>query len=1387
MEEDTEPINEQTNNNNNNQKFSERLLSKEQVESFDKETNFEKLEIENKDFSNKINSEINKDFNFKKISYPSNCFSSLTFGWVYDAIKQGKKNKHLQYDHLGELSSDYKSDKIFKEVEEKWNSKYCAYLERNNENKKKSIYPLFMTIIKANLCKIILAFILYILISALDFIGVIMFKELLRDFSQNKDSNSNDENENEDETGITFLQFFNLYQLMAIMIIHKIISLVVNRQTQFIAEVISIRTSTQLQLLIYDKLLKVPTFNMGEFNEGKIINLFQTDSESFGGFFINAGLVILVPLKVIYSCYLLTVYFKLAFIPGIIILIILGILFAIFRKKQKKYQNEWVKATDGRINETSKTFDIIKMLKLNLWENIFKNKINDKREIENKANYKKLNLQVIVATINGTVETLLMMICIIFYNLIYKQMQVENIMTSLYIVHELVEPLFKLPLFFVCLFETTISLNRIQSFLSIKNHDYSQVMYLSQNSESPYSIEISDVDFGVEKSNENANVNKSKDSNIKNIKKKSEIEKKIDTIENISLDNINNNLLKSQENEAIILIKDLNVKILKSEHIGIIGEVGSGKTSLLNAFINNLKVFPKNNENGNIKLSGNISFVSQNPWILNTTVEENILFFNPKDEQRYKKIVSICQLEQDFNSLHEGDKTIIGEKGINLSGGQKARLSIARAIYSNSEIYIFDDPLSALDAYVGMKLFKGVFDDFLKGKTFIISTHALQYLSFFDRIFYMKKGKIEWMGTYEEITKQEFYKEYSELITKNEQLHHNQNEEIKDLEDKEEDSDERKEALNRSLTILKKEKKNKCSTYKLFIKFSGGARMIIEILLSNIIWKVAQIYSDYYLSSWSSEKNLTEEENKFKLLIYVSITIPIIISVILRKKYMGDAYMRFNIRMHDLLIDKLINAPINLFHDITPRGYIINVLSKDLNTSSRVNIIFSGALRLGFQALGAIVVCCLFNIWTLPVIILIIILEAHFSKFCLQSLKDISRLEGIFRAPLIGVFSESLSGLSTIRSFQYEDKFKNKFNTKMNEYFKICLYQKGISGWYGLILDIISFGLFTFILVSCCVFRENYDPQSIGLLLTYSFNFINQFFNFMERFNDLTKMITSVERCENLTNIVQEKYPKLDTDELLPKNPTKNGKDTTFISNGTITFNNYSVNYRPKLPLVLKNLNFEIKPNEKIGVVGRTGSGKSTLCLSLFRLLEAKSGNIKIDNYDISEIGLETLRKNITIIPQEPILIKGSLRFNIDPNYCYTDQEIINILNEIGLDEFFKDKNINYEIEENGSNISVGEKQLICIARALVKKAKIILMDEATANIDYKTETFLQNSLNQTLKDYTVITIAHRIKTIINYDKILVLDKGEIIEFDTPQNLLNKKGLFYQLYKESFL
>ena len=1305
---------------------------------------------------------------------------------------------------------------MFKDVENKWYGKYYSVSEKNNNEHKKSIHPLFMTLIKANYGRIIIGAILYASISVSDFLGIIMFKELLGKFKEY----STDSNNDKDETKITFLKSLSLYELILLMISHKIISLILKRQAQFIAELLGIRSTTQLSLLIYDKLLKIPTYGMNEFNEGKIINLFQTDTETFAEFYINAGLIIVVPFKIIYSCYLLIAYFKLAFLPGIIVLIILGSLFGVFRGKQKKYQMELIKAKDERINVTSKTLDIIKILKLYSWERLFKNLINDKRKIENKANYNKLNLQVMVEAVNGTVEALLIMVCIIFFNLIYKQMEVDNILTSLYTIHGLMEPLFNLPLFFISLFEINISLVRIQNFLLLEKHDYSQIEYISNdenNSDSDYSIIVSNADFGVERKvsdsvnindkNNNNDINDINDSNTTNenidnnsIDSSSDEEQQKKNLisvfnnkKNDSFDSTDSNTNTEKDDESkieygrvekLILLKDINIKILKGEHIGIIGEIGSGKTCLLNAFINNLKVFPKNNnKTGNIKLSGRISFVSQNPWILNTTVEENILLFNEKNEEKYKKIVSICQLEPDFKCLANGDKTEIGEKGVNLSGGQKARISIARAIYSDAEIYIFDDPLSALDAYVGMNLFKDVFNNFLSKKTVIISTHALQYLNFFNRIIYMKKGKIEWVGSYEEINKQQFFKEFMNL--KKEEKNQNKKKEIKKENEK---SDEKlnkknKESNANKIDEAKKKKKFSCSTYMLFIKFSGGIRMLLELFLTNIIYKFSQIYSDYYLSSWSSENNINKKENNNKLLKYILITFPTIISVVLRKKFMGDAYMRFNIKMHDLLIDKLVNAPTNLFHDITPRGYIINVLSKDLNTASRVNIFFSGALRLGFQALGAIIVCIYFNIWTLPVIFIIIILEIYFSSYILQTLKDISRLEGIYRAPLIGVFSETLAGLNTIRAFNYEKNFENIFYNKMNNYFKICLYQKGISGWYGIILDIISCGLLTFILIICGLFNEKYNAQSIGLLLIYSFNFINEFFNFMEKFNELTKMFTSVERCEKLTKISQEKYPTLETD----KDILKNKNDKTFISEGKIVFNNYSVKYRENTPLVLNNLNIEIRGGEKIGVVGRTGSGKSTLCLCLFRLLEAYSGNIYIDGIDISQIGLEILRSNLSIIPQDPILIKGTIRYNIDPNYNYEDQEILEQLKDLGFEEFLNDKNLNYEVGENGANISVGERQLICIARALIRKTKIIIMDEATANIDYKTESLLKNSIKKGMKHCTVITIAHRIKTIIDYDRILVLDKGEVVEFDTPQNLLNKKGLFYELYKESFV
>ncbi len=1340
----------------------------------------------------------------KKITYPSKFILMISFYWIYDLIKTIKKKNKLKFSYLGEVAENYQSEAILNEIKPKWYGKYNSILIKNKKEKKKSIYPLLMTLIMANLSKIIFSLSLFLIMSGLDFLGVFIFEELLGRFKEKNTSRLN------------YLKELSLSTLVFYMIVYKFLSLVLERQAMFISEVLSFRTKAQLNLLIYDKLLKIPLFNTGKFNEGNIINLFQIDSEAFGELVDYTTYIIMVPFRIVYSIYLLFVFFKLAFLPGCIILVILAVIFVFSGRREEKFQNENMKATDNRMNITSRTFDMIKIIKLYSWERIFKRKINQKREIELEISKKKLGVQVFVNTIYWMVEPVLCMICVISYNLIYGQMEVDKIMTAFFVIEGFVDPLFSLPEFFICLFEAIVSINRIQDFLYIRDHDEEQIEYCT-SSKNPYSIEISHIDFGVEKTIEN-------DDDKEKGKDKEEEEKDIliplENIENNDIDdkeelivsynnesssknNINNKInndnsdnkiiIKNSNIEKIILLKDINVKILKGEHIGIIGEVGSGKTCLLNAFINNLHVFSKNNSKGNIKLSGKISFVSQSPWILNATVEENILFFSEKNEEKYKKVISICQLEPDLLTLPKGDRTEIGEKGLNLSGGQKARISIARAIYSDSDIYIFDDPLSALDAYVGMNLFKEVFDDYLKEKTFIISTHALQYLSFFDKIYYMESGRIAWSGTYDEIINQNFYEEFVKSVeTKKKGIERRESQEMKS-DDEEDNFDEEESSKTNVIVIAKKKEKKEnkdkisFSTLLTLIKFSGGFIYVFKIVMANILWKASEVSSDYYLSAWSSNPNKDDSNNNYKLFIYTLITLPSIITIVFRQRYMTEAYINFNIKMHDILIDKLMGAPINLFHDITPRGNIISRLSKDLNNGARVNNILSGTLRVFFQVLGSILVCAMFNIWTVPIMAFIIIIEVMFSLYCLQPIKEISRMEGKYRTPLIGAFSESIYGLHIIRAFQYKDNFIQKFNSRMNNYYKICIFQSGISGWYGINLDMISFILLTFILISCSIFKEKYNSQSIGLLLSYSLNLIEYLFDSMGRFSRLSKVLISVERCDNYTKILQETYPVLESDKNLKQYSTNNKNITTFINEGKINFSNYSVKYRPNTPLVLRNLNFEIKPKEKIGVVGRTGSGKSTLCLCLFRLLEADSGKIYIDDIDISKIGLEILRQNLTIIPQEPTLIEGTLRENVDPSNNFSDEEIRNVLYDVGLDDFMEDKDLDYQIENNGNNISIGEKQLICIARALIKKTKIILMDEATANIDYKTETFLQNSINQGLKDCTVLTIAHRIKTIINYDKILVLNNGEIVEYDSPQKLLEKKGLFYQLYKESIV
>jgi ATP-binding cassette subfamily C (CFTR/MRP) protein 1 len=480
------------------------------------------------------------------------------------------------------------------------------------------------------------------------------------------------------------------------------------------------------------------------------------------------------------------------------------------------------------------------------------------------------------------------------------------------------------------------------------------------------------------------------------------------------------------------------------------------------------------------------------------------------------------------------------------------------------------------------------------------------------------------------------------------------------------------------------------------------------------------------------------------------------------------------------MIIKLVRAPINLFHETIPRGQIFNRLSKDLDALNFSIFSVGDTLVCFLSCVGSFVLCAIYDLYSIIYMPFVLIVGYFITRFYLKGSRPLTRLEAISRSPILNTISETIPGYASIRAFGKEEVYCKKFYQKINDCFNINICIRGINMWLQEMFKFLSIFYLVYLVTKTCFNEENATAQSVGITFTYSVVLQDNLGWAFSIAANLENIMISLERCLQYTRIKSEK-----PSEIKPKDEELEKKN--WPQEGKIRFENYSVRYRPTTEVVLKNLNFQIEGKEKVGVVGRTGSGKSTICLCLFRILEPLEGTIYIDDEDITKMGLDILRRNMTIIPQDPCLMEGSLKYNIDPFETAQDDEIIQILKKIGFEYTESDdKILNRKIEQGGSNLSVGEKQLVCIARAILRKTKIIVMDEATANIDMKTEEKIQNALEYVLNFSTVITVAHRIKTIINYDKILVLNNGKIEEFDTPKNLLkNEKSLFYELYSKS--
>jgi len=1361
----------------------------------------------------------------------SNIINRFFFYWAFTILRMAKKYRLKTFD-LGNPSSNNNARMFSKNLHRIWDD--LGY--KNYEN-----YALFRTVVRVNGCALITVMILSAIQAGLDYFSVIITKQFIDYF--NKSGNKDDS---------SFKLDLPLEVLGSMFLGIQIISAFLNLHTQMIQTNFGNRAGYELNCFIYNKILNyAPSGFTQRANHGEIINFIQIDSMRLSFLVAIAPNAFVAPLMIIAYIYLLFDFFGLTFLSGLTILLSFMVMNYFIAKAFRRRQKRMMGKKDICMKVTTETLENIKILKLYNWENEFKRKILDSRKVEMDFTAKRYVMTNLNQTVNWLCPTLVSIITIGVYQLFNDTFNISTMLIGLSIFSKLQGPVRMLPNVINSILETTVSLKRIEDFLKqpdinkdlIKRGDY------NENGEYAIKIEGGNFSWGVKQKkkisrwfvpgkkgkkgppggfgqpeggegfppktgfnpkggnhgpkgptpedNNKNEINTNSDSQRTTVQMpdpNSETPEKIDVNnpgnpegQEMIRDGCKIQVYVPKGVDYDLTLKNINFEVKPGELVGIVGEVGCGKSSLLQAIINGLILLnPK--ECDGVHINGRVGYSAQIPWIQNDTIRNNILFSGKFDEEKYNRVLSLCQLNEDLETFEGKDLTEIGEKGVNLSGGQKVRISLARTIYNEPDIYLFDDPISALDANVGKKIMKNCIVKYLKGKTRIVVTHALSYLKYMDRIVYMKQGRIEWTGTYQEVQNQPFYSELAKTTGFSKALSGDINESSMDA--KEENKFKKKED-DKVVKLIKEEEQSrggiKYTVYLDYFRYMGGICYMITVFIIMCLWQLNKGGSDLWLAYWSEDKNQerSKDDPKYKWIffgIFSGLGLLSVFFMFLRIIMLTKGVVRLGRTVHRDMIERLIKAPINLFHETVPRGQIYNRLSKDLDHMNFSMWALGDLLISLLSVIGSFILCGIYDTYSLLYMPVVFIVGFFVTTFYLSGSRPLTRIASISRSPILNVISETLPGNSTIRAFQEENFYKEKYFDKINDSLNINLISRGTSIWFQEMFKFVSIVYLAYLVVRTIFNEENMTAQSCSIIFTYSVLLQDYLGSIFSRCANLENDMVSMERCCKYMKIVQEEpsyIPEVD-DKL---------KSENWPQNGEIEFKDFSVRYRPGTEIVLKKINFHVQPGEKVGVCGRTGSGKSTICLCLFRILEATEGQIFIDNTDISTIGLDLLRSNLTIIPQDPCLLEGTLKYNIDPFNKNKNEDIIQILKDIGFEYTESDDKImDKMIEQGGSNLSVGQKQLVCIARALLRKSKIVVMDEATANIDMNTEQIIQKALNLVLENSTVITVAHRIKTIINYDKILVLDAGEVKEFDSPTNLLkDENSLFHELFSKSTL
>ncbi|XP_075847189.1 ATP-binding cassette sub-family C member 3 isoform X1 [Microtus pennsylvanicus] len=1142
------------------------------------------------------------------------------------------------------------------------------------------------------------------------------------------------------------------FLLAGLMFVSSMMQTLILHQYYHSIFVMALRLRTAIIGVIYRKALVITNSVKRESTVGEMVNLMSVDAQRFMDVSPFINLLWSAPLQVILAIYFL-------------------------------WQVQQMKFKDSRIKLMNEILNGIKVLKLYAWEPSFLEQIEGIRQSELHLLRKGAYLQAVSTFIWVCTPFLVTLITLGVYVCVDENnvLDAEKAFVSLSLFNILKIPLNMLPQLISGLTQASVSLKRIQDFL---NQDELDPQCVERKTISPgYAITVHNGTF-------------------------------------------------TWAQDLPPALHSLNIQIPKGSLVAVVGPVGCGKSSLVSALLGEMEKLE-----GTVSVKGSVAYVPQQAWIQNCTLQENVLFGQPMRPKRYQQALETCALLADLDVLPGGDQTEIGEKGINLSGGQRQRVSLARAVYSDANIFLLDDPLSAVDSHVAKHIFDQVIgpEGVLADKTRVLVTHGISFLPQTDFIIVLADGQVSEMGHYSELLQHNgsfanFLRNYApDEDHKDSEALQDADEEVllvedtlsthTDLTDNEPSMYEVRKQFMRQMSSMSSEGEsqnrpvpkrhtNPSEKEMQVMKAKETGALITEETAEtgnvkmNVFWDYAKsvglyttlaicllyagqsaaaIGANVWLSAWSNDAVVDGRQNNTsqRLGVYAALGILQGLLVMLSAFTMVVGSVQAARLLHAALLHNKIRSPQSFF-DTTPSGRILNRFSKDIYVIDEVLaptilMLFNSF----FISISTLVVIVASTPLFLVVVLPLAVLYGFVQRFYVATSRQLKRLESISRSPIFSHFSETVTGTSVIRAYGRIEDFKVLSDRKVDTNQKSSYPYIASNRWLGVHVEFVGNCVVLFAALFAVIGRNSLNPGIVGLSVSYALQ-VTLALNWMIRMmSDLESNIIAVERVKE--------YSKTETEApwVIEGNRAPEGWPTR----GAVEFRNYSVRYRPGLELVLKNLTLRVQGGEKVGIVGRTGAGKSSMTLCLFRILEAAEGEICIDGLNVAHIGLHDLRSQLTIIPQDPILFSGTLRMNLDPFGRYSEEDIWRALELSHLHAFVSSQpaGLDFQCSEGGDNLSVGQRQLVCLARALLRKSRVLVLDEATAAIDLETDDLIQGTIRTQFEDCTVLTIAHRLNTIMDYNRVLVLDKGVVAEFDSPTNLIAAGGIFYGMAKDAGL